>query len=113
MDFFNSIIPVEHIIKIVAEIDFFVVCEGKSQPLLDIDRFDAPYLYKDMNSISVLGAIWIRVVSTAANFVCSYRDVFIMAIGMGLSKQFELFNNELKRIEGEVKAKNDYLKSLF
>lgn len=97
-----SVILVEHTLYVASDIQTILKCEpGKDTLLAHVNRH-VPFLYRNANHISILEAICVKNIGHVVTFVSVYIDVFIMTIGTGLSSQFKLFNEELKRTKREV-----------
>lgn len=81
---------------------YVLTCEKSKNPLLEHVNYDVPHLFTGAEEISIVQAIFAKSISISVTFVWSYLDIFIMTIGIALTSQFKLFNDELNRAKGEV-----------
>lgn len=96
------LISVEHILYNASQVHYVLTCEKSKNPLLEHVNFDVPHLFTDAEGISIAQVIFAKSISISVTFVWSYLDIFIMTIGIALTSQFELFNDELNQAKGEV-----------
>lgn len=96
------LISVEHILHNASQVHYVLTCEKSKNPLLEHVNYDVPHLFTGAEEISIVQAIFAKSISISVTFVWSYLDIFIMTIGIALTSQFKLFNDELNRAKGEV-----------
>lgn len=97
-----SKISAEHTFGVISHLHFVTFCEPEKDPLAESIKINVPYLYNKSDHISVLEAFFAYFINTVVTCIWNYLDVFIMMIGMALTTQFKLFNDELKRVKGVV-----------
>lgn len=73
----------------------FHIMTSEGDPLTQIVKFSVPYMFTSASVVPIWGAVLIEYISITTTFVWNYSDVFILLISIGLSTQFELFNDEL------------------
>lgn len=62
-----------------------------------------PYLYNNTKNISIHEIVFPYFIAATGAYVWNYVDVFIMMIGIALTSQFKLFNDDLRQVKGKVK----------
>lgn len=82
---------------------FIAKCEEGKDPLLEHINVNIPNLYTNADHISILEAIGAKSINIVVTFTWSFFDCFIIVIGVALTAQFKLFNNDLKQAKHEVK----------
>lgn len=102
LDYNLFLISVEHILYNASQVHYVLTCEKLKNPLLEHVNLDVPHLFTDAEEISIAQAVLAKSISISVTFVWSYLDIFIMTIGIALTSQFKLFNDELNRAKGEV-----------
>lgn len=112
---FSFHISVEHTLCVVSHVHYILTCQRGKDPILEhINRY-IPFLYTNADRIPIPEAILVKSISIIVTFVWNYLDVFIMTIGIALSFQFKLYNDDLERAKGGVSVrllwKKDSLKN--
>ena len=78
-------------------------CEPEKDPLAENIKTYVPYLYNNTENISIPEIIFAYFIAGTGGYVWNYIDVFIMMIGIALTSQFKLFNDDLRQVKGMVK----------
>lgn len=68
---------------------------SEQDPLSGVIKSAVPYVFTTTQFVPIWAAIPIDFISIATAFVWNFLDVFILVISVGLSTQFQLFNDEL------------------
>lgn len=76
---------------------FYIACEHKKNPFSLHVLKSVPYLYAKEDDISVIEVIFIKYMTVITTFVWNYMNALLIIIGVALTTQFKLFNDELKR----------------
>lgn len=86
----------------MSHLHFVKFCEPEKDPLVENIEINVPHLYFDTENISMHEAFFAYFIAATGSFIWNYWDVFLILIGMALTSQFKLFNDDLKRVKGEV-----------
>lgn len=97
-------IAVEHILCVGSHIHFVTVCVKVEDPLLEHIQWNIPNLFTNADHISIPEAIFAKMICITVTFAWNFIDIFIMTIGISLTSQFKLFNDELKANDGVTQS---------
>lgn len=77
----------------------FHIITSERDPLTAVVKFSVPYMFTSAEFVPIWGAFLVEIISITTTFVWNYSDAFILLISIGLTTQFQSFNDELMKTQ--------------
>lgn len=75
--------------------NFMTMTNNDKDPLSEVVKRAVPHLFNQTQFVPIWVAIPTYFIRITTSFMWIFSDVFILVISIGLSTQFQLFNDEL------------------